>query len=202
MADATTNHDDLGRYRADGVSEWSPQHITAARLRAEGRGWADIAEVTGYARSTVKNYTTIDGFGELVEHFQEQLFQARIDKHWRHGSPEALDILRDEMNAKRKEMARLEQKAAAGAIDPDEAGAAIGLSRAIVKACDKYLEATGFKKYQQTRGKMQAEKEEFGEAGERVRIQQVRAEQEALEDVDPTHLADMYDKLFEDNDDA
>ena len=153
------------------MERWSAQHITAARHRAQGRTWPDIAETVGYAVSTVRDYKQIAGFEDLVDHFRQALRSEEVEEHWRTGALEALDGMRDEINSGRRARRKLENAVAAGEVELDYAQSAIdALTGDIVRASKEYLRALGFTASERERRKLQAQREETGEAGDRVHV--------------------------------
>lgn len=145
------------------------QHITAAELRAEGRGWPHVAEATGYSVNTVSDYPQIDGFRDLVEHFREQRRSDHIREHWLHGTVEALDAQRqtiEDLREERRRLVRLVQEEGGG----DAWGKLLALSKELAKIVDKYLDEIGFKRSEGERRKLQAQEAETGKPGDRVNV--------------------------------
>ncbi|MFB6351803.1 MAG: hypothetical protein ABEK29_08470 [Bradymonadaceae bacterium] len=167
-------------------------------MRAEGQGWPDIAEAVGYSHSTVRDYTTIPGFADLVEHFREQRRSDRVEEHWRQGAVEALDSLRAEVNSKTAQLDELRERVADGDIDAREASTIIdSLSGEVVRASKEYLRALGHTKAEQQRRKLEAERE-VAEADEDTDAHLRRDIQDDLEEIDAVELANLYDKRFGD----
>lgn len=197
MPTSRDNSEDLGRFRKDGVSSWAPQHVTAAECRARGWGWPDIAEETGYALSTVQDYTQIDGFNDLVEHFRQERRSEQLREHWRDGAVDALAALRGEVNSKRRARQRVEEMVVNGVISLEMVPGMINaLTGDIIRASREYLRALGFTAAERERRKLQAQEEETGEAGDRLRLRQEKRDE--LEELDAQTLAELYEARFDD----
>lgn len=63
-----------------GGNPWRSQHEAAAEARARGHTWREVAEIVGYTHETVRKYSTLDGFADLVEWFEYRLLEERREK--------------------------------------------------------------------------------------------------------------------------
>lgn len=80
--------------------EWHVNHRKAARLRAQGVAWEQVAEKIGVTNGTARNYQTVEGFEHLVRYFTALLHQAEYQQMMRqkydivvHGETAALATL-------------------------------------------------------------------------------------------------------------
>jgi len=168
--------------------------VTAAELRAQGKGWQDIADATGYALSTVQDYTQIPGFADLVDHFRQEYRSERLDEHWNHGVLETLEAQRDAIEGLKERANTLAGRIEERTAGPEEVQEFCALTDQITKAADKYLKALGFTKAQRVRRKLQAQKDVTGEHGERVNI---HGQLDDIDTDDPEELRKLYDQLDE-----
>ena len=131
--------------RGDG-KRWTPRHLRAAQLRAGGKSWRTIADEVDVAVQTVYNYTCIDGWHELVSHYQEVLFTEQIESHFRAGSLEALDALKATWRQRLQEIEDLEEAIEDGTErEEDVAKVLFSRSKAVALSAGVYLDAIGFK---------------------------------------------------------
>lgn len=66
--------------RGDDVDEWHTRHKRAALYRAQDWTWPEIAEQLDCARTTVQDYTKIDGFHALVTHLEAVVHRERLKR--------------------------------------------------------------------------------------------------------------------------
>lgn len=197
MSTTRDNSEDLGRFRDDGVDHWAPQHLTAAELRAEGQGWPKVAETTGYALSTVQDYSQIAGFDRLVEHYRQERRSDRLAEHWHHGALEALDAMRGEVTSLQRARAKVEELVAEGHLEPNQAESAIeALTGDIVRASKEYLRALGFTAAERQRRKLEAEERATEDDDQEAAVREQMLDE--LDDIGPAELASLYDQRFGD----
>lgn len=171
--------------RGDG-GEWRNHMLIVAQQRALGKNWEQSAEAASLKSGTVRNYPSrYPGWDALVEHYRQQAFSEGVRDHFLSGSVEALDALRHEVRDAAQKLREMEQRADDGELDPDEASAAVDLSRAVAYAADKYLSALGFKKYRERVAELRAEMEVQGKTG-----QTLHHEVEGVDEVEWDELTD------------
>mgnify|MGYP006283834473 CR=1 FL=1 len=197
MPTSRNNPQDLATLREDGVDSWAPQHLTAAELRAEGKSWKKVADVTGYALSTAQSYGQIPGFDDLVEHFRQQHRSDRLAEHWHHGALEALDAMRGEVTSLQRARAKVEELVAEGHLELKEAESAIeALTGDIVRASKEYLRALGFTAAERQRRKLEAEERAAEDDDQEAAVRDQMLDE--LDDIGPAELASLYDQRFGD----
>lgn len=118
--------------RSDGL-QWHPRHERAAKLRAKGKFWQDIADELEINVSTAQGYTQVQPFVELVDWYRDQLFEQAVEDALTQGTQEALAILLNEAR---------------------EADA----SRDRISAASKYLRANGYQEYARAQAELLAER--------------------------------------------
>lgn len=185
--------------RGDG-GEWQNHMLIVARERALGADWPTAADAADLSPKTVRNYPgRYPGWDDLVEHYRQRAFDERLDEHWVEGSLEALDALRSEFQEAAGQLQAMEQRAADGELEPEEAEEAMSLSRAVVYAATKYLEATGRKKYQQTVAKLRAQEEVTGKAGDQLKVTHALDDKD---DMDADELSEAYRQAVREGDEG
>lgn len=117
----------------------------------------------------MRKYQTLDGFPVLVRYFQRELFEAETERLFHEGSLEAVEALRQQFMASKEEVEELEELIAAGAVKPWIRPALFSKSKAATYAADKFLDAMGFKRYQQRLAELRAEMEIQGAPGTTLR---------------------------------
>ncbi|MFB6374591.1 MAG: hypothetical protein ABEN55_16050 [Bradymonadaceae bacterium] len=176
------------------MERWAPQHVTAAQMRARGQGWPEVADETGYAHSTVRDYTTIPGFSDLVDHFREKLRSERLEEHWHEGVGEALEVQRQAIEGLKARVETLRGQIVAGEADEDDVAEFCALTDQIQRVTDKYLSNLGFAKSQKVKRKLEAQEDVHGEPGERLNIKQAL---EDRDDADADRLSKEYRQLVD-----
>lgn len=132
--------------RGDDVDEWHSRHKRAALYRAQDWTWPKIAEQLDCARTTVQDYTKIEGFDVLVAHLEEVVRRERLKR----SDLETFDIV---VEYKPKVLRALAEAAIGeeGERDP--------------KAAAQFLRAIGFYDKNQTLGELQA-RQQLDDAGD------------------------------------
>lgn len=157
--------------RHDG-RKWTPRHHRAAQLRARGLDWVQVAAEVGVVHKTARKFQCIGGFPELVTHYQRRLFDADVQHLFFSGALEAMHALRQQFLAAKFEVEELEEKLQ-NETDPERRGwlkaRLYSRSKAATYAADKYLDAIGFKRYQQRLAELRAEVEAQGGPGVTLR---------------------------------
>ena len=157
--------------RADG-RPWTARHTRAAQLRARGLDWVQVSSEIGISHKSARKYACIGGFDALVTKFQRQLFAAEVEHLFFHGAIEAMEALRQQFLAAKYEVEELEER-----LREETDGKRRGWlkarlytrSKAATYAADKYLDAIGFKRYQQRLAELRAEVETQGGPGMTLR---------------------------------
>lgn len=140
--------------RGDGLS-WAAQHLRAAQLRAQGLGWQKVADAVGYQHGTVRNYSQIEGWHELVDYYREDAWRRDIDNLFKFGSLEALESLRYQWQLSEAKLRLIEEKLEEeGLTKKQQQQLTKGLfstSKAVVYAADRFLHNSGFRKFAEER---------------------------------------------------
>lgn len=197
--DANKNKENQPPPREDGRA-WTNQMHEVARLRAQGRNWIRVSELTDLAHSTVQGYpsrfppfeTKDPNNPGLVEWYREKLHAEEFREHWAGGELDALRALRAEFDAERRKAQRLADRLDDDDLDDEERqqlqSRLSTASRAVVQAAREYLSATGRAAYRNERAKLKAQEEVTGEPGERVNV--------SLNDLDGLD-AEQLSKLYQ-----
>ena len=140
--------------RGDGLS-WAAQHLRAAQLRAQGLGWHRIADALEYQHGTVRNYSQIEGWHELVDYYREDAWRRDIDNLFKFGSLEALEALRYQWQLSEAKLRLIEEKLEEeGLTKKQQQQLTKGLfstPKAVVYAADRFLHNSGFRKFAEER---------------------------------------------------
>jgi hypothetical protein len=138
----------------------------AAQLRAQGRGWPDVAETIGLSVETVKGYPSkYPPFEELVDYYADQIWRAELDELVPESQLKAIEVMSE-------------------VLEDDDADPAD-----LVAAARTILKSTGFEKGAKTREKLKAQEAVTGEPGDRVNLKHAIGDKE---DMDADELSQAY----------
>lgn len=137
-------------------------------MRSQGKKWTDIARELDYHEVTVRKYSGISGWDELVTYWRDRLWNDSISKLISEGSLEALSAIRDQWAHHQGELLQAQETLIDLELgrDPDTVAERAALrrelsfqSRAVVNAADRFLHNSGMRKLLEERAKYQAEAE-------------------------------------------
>ena len=187
--------------RGDGSVPWANQHIRAAQLRARGQDWHSVADELKYAHSTVQNYSQLEGWSGLVDHYRAELWSQEVADFFHAGSLEALGALRQQWRLGLQEIGEIEERLEGPLDDKARANlerALYSKSKATTMAADKFLGNIGFAAYRKRQGELDAEKQTTGAYGQTVRHEGGEQPIKTETNVDPiAHAIAVADALRE-----